>query len=60
MSSDASLLNDYLWRNLSAIDVAVNSTTANSIHKTSWFLTLPESGRLSAPTDAMTARSPAS
>src|SRR6266849_9600138 len=60
MSSDASLLNENSWRNLSATGAAVNSTTANSTRKTSWFSTLPESGRPSAPTDAMTARRPAS
>jgi len=60
MSSDPHLLNDPSWRNSSATGAAVNSTIANSTHKTSWFSTLPENGRPSAPTDATTARKPGS
>src|SRR5260370_9614357 len=60
MSSDPHLLNDPSWRNSSATDAAVNSTIANSTHKTSWFSTLPEIGRPNVPTDATTARKPAS
>jgi len=60
MSSDPHLLNDPSWRNSSATGAAVNSTIANSTHRTNWFSILPESGRPSAPTDAMTVRKPAS
>ena len=60
MSSDPHPLDDPSWRNSSATGAAVNSTIANSTHKTSWFSTLPESGRPNVPTDAMTARKPAS
>ncbi len=60
MSSDPPLLDDPSWRNSSATGVVVNSTIANSTHRTSWFSTLPESGRPNVLTDAMTAKRPAS
>ena len=60
MSSDAKQDCGNSWRNLSVIGVAVNSTIASLMQKTSWNSMLPGIGRLSAPTDAMTAKRPGS